>query len=142
MLAEAKQKRKFDQLKVKEDEKKQVEQLKTEIADEQESKRTKKQREREQAWKVIKANELEKAKKNEQKKIVKANDARAIEYEIKAMEAREKKRLDEIKKRGDKISSIMNRFGDQIVHKDKDMQRQQEREYIQQCIEKDEEAAL
>ena len=119
-----------------------MEQLKTEIADEQESKRTKKVREREQAWKVIRANEIEKAKKNEQKKITKANDAKAIEYEIKAMEAKEQKRLDEIKAREDKISSIMNRFGDQIVHKDKDMQRKQEREYIQQCIEKDEEAAM
>ena len=127
---------------MKEDEKKQVEQLKTEIADEQESKRTKKVREREMAWKVIRANEIEKAKKNEQKKITKANDAKAIEYEIKAMEAKEQKRLDEIKAREDKISSIMNRFGDQIVHKDKDMQRKQEREYIQQCIEKDEEAAM
>lgn len=130
MLFEAKQKRKQDLLKVQEDEKRQVEQLKTEIADEQENKRSKKQREREQAWKVIRANEIEKVKKNEQKKITKHNDAKAIEYEIKAMEAREKKRLDEIKAREDKISSIMNRFGDQIVHKDKDMQKQQEKEYI------------
>jgi len=39
------------------------------------------------------------------------------------MEAREKKRLSEIAAREEKVTRIMNRIVDVIVHKDKDMQR-------------------
>lgn len=58
------------------------------------------------------------------------------------MEAKERNRLEEVRLRNEKIEKVMTKMGDVIVHRDKELQRQQEREYIQQCIEKDNQAHL
>jgi len=58
------------------------------------------------------------------------------------METREQKRLEEIKKREERINNMLSKMGDVNHNKDKDLERKQEREYIKQCIEKDEQAAL
>ena len=56
---------------------------------------------------------------------------------------KELKRAEEIKMRDQKIQKIMNRMGDVIQgDKDKNLQRQAERDYIQQCLKRDEQARL
>lgn len=44
--------------------------------------------------------------------------------------------------RGKRIQAVMDSMGDVIRHNDKEMMLKQEKEYIQQCIEKDEQAHL
>lgn len=54
----------------------------------------------------------------------------------------EQRRERETKERGERIQKVMDSMADVVTHKDKELERKQEREYIQQCIEKDEQAHL
>ena len=54
----------------------------------------------------------------------------------------ELKRDKEIKERGERIQRVMDSMADVVTNKDKELERKQERDYIQQCIDKDEAAHL
>lgn len=56
---------------------------------------------------------------------------------MKTQEEKEKKRAEEMAVREGRIKKIMEGMGDQIFQKDKDMQIRQEKEYIAECIQKD-----
>lgn len=60
---------------------------------------------------------------------------------MKAQLEKEIKRAEEIKQRDEKIQKIMMRMGDVIQgDKDKKQQIEAERDYIKQCLQKDEQA--
>jgi len=54
----------------------------------------------------------------------------------------ERKRERETKERGERIQRVMDSMAEVVNNKDKELERKQEREYIQQCIEKDEQSQL
>lgn len=59
---------------------------------------------------------------------------------MRSKELQQLKREQEIKERDDKIQKIMTRMGDVVVVKDKELVRKAERDYIEQCLQKDEES--
>ena len=77
--------------------------------------------EKEAALKVIRENELERRGRENAKLVQKKQDAQAISDEIAAMEAKERKRLEEVRLRYEKIENVMTKMGDVIVHKDKEL---------------------
>lgn len=81
----------------------------------------KKMKEREAALKVIRENEQDKRVRDKQRLVIKAEEAEAIQHEIKSMEEKERKRLAEVAARAEKIDKIMNSMGENIVHKDKEL---------------------
>ena len=60
---------------------------------------------------------------------------------MKEAEARERKRQLEIKRREEKIQKMMDAMADVETNKGVALERKQEKEYIKQCIHKDELAA-
>ena len=55
-----------------------------------------------------------------------------------AAEKKEQDRLDAIAARDAKMQKIMDKMGDQVVDKGKEQMKKQERDYIANCIKKDE----
>lgn len=90
---------------------------------------------------MIAENEHNKAKRLKALEDVKRSDANLIVEEIKAREVADRKREDQIRERDDKIQKIMNQMGDVVqVGKEKELRKKAERDYIDECIRKDEEA--
>lgn len=59
---------------------------------------------------------------------------------MKSKELQLLKREQEIRERDEKIQKIMTRMGDVVVVKDKELARKAERDYIEQCLLKDEQS--
>lgn len=97
---------------------------------------------RQAAMKVIVENKAEKKKRMADDAEMKRKDAEDVQKMIKKIDDDATKREEMIKAREKKIQDVMDRMGDAVVHRDKEMQKKQEREYIKQCIEKDEQAHL
>lgn len=59
---------------------------------------------------------------------------------MKAAERKEQMRLEEIAARDARMQKIMDKMGDQVNNSDKELMKRQERDYIANCIQKDEAA--
>ena len=73
-----------------------------------------------------------------QAEIRKRDEEAANQAQMKAVEAKEQKRRDEIAARDARIQRIMNNMGDQVVDHGKELQKKQEKEFIETCLAKDE----
>lgn len=142
MMEEARVKAQNENDERQNEERDRVKKLAKELEKEKEQKLITKEKQREAAMKVIQENKQEKKKRMEEIEEQRKKDAQDVERMIQNGLAAEKKRADEIKAREERIQKTMDRMADVVVNKDKEMQKKQEREYIQQCIEKDEQAHL
>ena len=102
-LFEAKVKKNEATYNAAKEEQAQVEKLQKQIHDEQVAKMNRKNAERQAAQKVIKENEAEKAKRLDAINQEKQQTAELLQMEMRAMEAKEKKRLQDVKNRSEKI---------------------------------------
>lgn len=80
--------------------------------------------------KVIADNKLEKKKRIAEEEMQKKKDAMDLQKMIEKGVEDEKRREELIKAREEKIQKMMDRMADVVTHKDKDLQKKQEREYI------------
>ena len=142
MLAESKQKQNNDALRYKNEEKQRVEQLAAEINEEKNTKAIRKVQERQAAMKVIKENMTEKKKRIAELDEIKKRDQEQIEVNMRLALEKELAREQEMANRGKRIQAVMDSMGEVIRDNDKELMRKQEKLYIQQCIEKDEQAHL
>ena len=92
--------------------------------------------------KVIKENLNEKKKRMDEAEAIKRRDQEQIELNMRLALEKEQAREDEMAQRGKRIQAVMDSMGDVIRDNEKERMREQERLYIQQCIEKDEKAHL
>ena len=69
---------------------------------------------------------------------MKKADAEQLEINMRMALEKEKAREAQMAERGRRIQAVMDSMGDVIKDNDKELQLKQEKEYIQQCIEKDE----
>ena len=142
MIQDAKNKRDEEKVKAKNEEKAQVEKLQADIEREKNNKAQKKVQERAAAMKVIQDNQLEKAKRVADAANLKRKDAEEIENYIKHQLEVEKRREEAIAQRGARIQKVMDSMAEVVNNKDKEMQMKQDREYIEACIAKDDQAQL
>lgn len=77
--------------------------------------------ERSNALKVIKENELKQVRRQEDYLKQKYKDAESIKLIMKEQELKEKKRLEEIGEREQRIKKIMDGMGDQIFTRDREL---------------------
>ena len=92
--------------------------------------------------KVIKENLNEKKKRMDEAEAIRRRDQEQIELNMRLALEKEQAREDEMAQRGKRIQAVMDSMGDVIRDNEKERMREQERLYIQQCIEKDEKAHL
>ena len=92
--------------------------------------------------KVIVENKQEKKKRMAEHEEMKRKDAEDVQKMIKKIDDDAAAREELIKAREKKIQAVMDRMADVVVNRDKELQKKQEREYIKQCVEKDEQAHL
>ena len=116
--------------------------LAADIEEERRNKAQRKVEEREAAMKVIKDNLNEKKKRMAEQEASKKKDAEQVERNMRIALEKEIAREEEMAERGRRIQAKMDKMGEVIRDNDKELQLKQEREYIQQCIEKDEQAHL
>ena len=119
-----------------------VTKLAADIEEERRNKAQRKVEEREAAMKVIKDNLNEKKKRMAEQEASKKKDAEQVERNMRIALEKEIAREEEMAERGRRIQAKMDKMGEVIRDNDKELQLKQEREYIQQCIEKDEQAHL
>jgi hypothetical protein len=73
----------------------------------------------------------------------KESDARMIELEIKAKIEQEERRVQLVREREEKTQKIMQKMQDLVRgDKDNELRLKAERDYIKECLEKDEQARL
>lgn len=118
----------------------QVAKLQQDLLIEKNNLKKKKELEREAARLVIKENEEEKIKRNRIAEETKKRDADLILKEMDAKEQAQIKRESEIKQRDAKIQKIMSKMGDIEFKNDKELIKKAEKDYIQQCLQRDEQA--
>ena len=118
----------------------QVAKLQQDLLNEKNNLKKKKELEREAARLVIKENEEEKIKRNRIAEETKKRDADLILKEMDAKEQAVIKRENEIKQRDAKIQKIMTKMGDVEFKNDKELIKKAEKDYIQQCLQRDEQA--
>ena len=118
----------------------QVAKLQQDLLNEKNNLKKKKELEREAARLVIKENEEEKLKRNRIAEDTKKRDADLILKEMDAKEQAQIKRESEIKQRDAKIQKIMSKMGDVEFKNDKELIKKAEKDYIQQCLQRDEQA--
>ena len=92
--------------------------------------------------KVIKDNMLEKKKRMAEFEASKKADAEQVETNMRVAAEKEQAREREIAERGRRIQEKMDKMGDGIRDNGEEMRLKQEKEYIKQCIERDEQAQL
>lgn len=92
--------------------------------------------------KVIKENMNEKKKRMAELESIKKRDQEQIELNMRLALEKEQAREQEMANRGKRIQAVMDSMGEVIRDNDKELMRKQEKLYIQQCIEKDEQAHL
>ena len=119
-----------------------VTKLAADIEEERRNKAQRKVEEREAAMKVIKDNLNEKKKRMAEQEASEKKDAEQVERNMRIALEKEIAREEEMAERGRRIQAKMDKMGEVIRDNDKELQLKQEREYIQQCIEKDEQAHL
>ena len=124
------------------EEKARVQKLAADIEEERRNKAARKNQEREAAMKVIKDNMQGKKKRMAELEAIKKADAEQVEINMRIALEKEQAREEEMAERGRRIQAKMDKMGEVIRDNEKEMQLKQEREYIQQCIEKDEQAHL
>lgn len=88
--------------------------------------------------KVIKDNMMEKKKRMADIEAVKKADADQLETNMRVALEKEQAREREIAERGRRIQEKMDKMGEVIRDNGEEMRLKQEKEYIKQCIEKDE----
>jgi len=91
---------------------------------------------------VIKENMQEKKKRMVEMEQVKKQEAEQVEQNMRIALEKERKREREMKERSERIQAMMDNMADVVKDNGKELQLKQEREYVQQCIEKDEQARL
>ena len=124
------------------EEKEQVDKLNADIIQEKSTKASKKAHGRQAAMKVIVENMNEKKKRQAELETIKRKDQVQIELNMRLALEKEQAREQEMAIRGQRIQAKMDKMGEAIRYDDKDLMRKQEKAYIQQCIEKDEQAHL
>lgn len=92
--------------------------------------------------KVIKDNMMEKKKRVAEMEASKKAEADQVEENMRMALEKERAREAEIAERNRRIQAVMDSMGDVVKDNGKELQLRQEKEYIQQCIEKDEQARL
>lgn len=92
--------------------------------------------------KVIRDNMMEKKKRMADIEATKKADADQLETNMRVALEKEQAREREIAERGRKIQQKMEAMGEVIRDNGEEMRLKQEKEYIKQCIEKDEQAQL
>ena len=112
--------------------------LAADLEDEKQTKAKRKVQEREAAMKVIKDNMMEKKKRMADIEAVKKADADQLETNMRVALEKEQAREREIAERGRRIQEKMDKMGEVIRDNGEEMRLKQEKEYIKQCIEKDE----
>lgn len=142
MISDAMTKRKENERQMKAQEHQQVAKLQQDLLNEKNNLKKKKELEREAARLVIKENEEEKIKRNRIAEETKKRDADLILKEMDAKEQAVIKRENEIKQRDAKIQKIMTKMGDVEFKNDKELIKKAEKDYIQQCLQRDEQARL
>ena len=100
----------------------QVAKLQADLERERKAKVQRKVEERAAAQRVIKENQMERAKRNEQVANDRKKDAQEIEAYIQHQINQEKKREQEIADRGARIAKVMDSMADVVQNKDKEMQ--------------------
>lgn len=140
MISDAMTKRKENERQMKAQEHQQVAKLQQDLLNEKNNLKKKKELEREAARLVIKENEEEKIKRNRIAEETKKRDADLILKEMDAKEQAVIKRENEIKQRDAKIQKIMTKMGDVEFKNDKELIKKAEKDYIQQCLQRDEQA--
>ena len=138
MLKDVKAKQQRDADQYKAEERDRVTKLAAEIDNEKKTKAQKKQSEREAAMKVIKDNQLEKKKRMADEAANKRNDAEQLETNMRMALEKEQQRERETQERSKKIQALMDNMADVVKDNGKELQLKQEKEYIQQCIDRDE----
>ena len=120
-----------------------MQRLNIELDEERRKKAKQKMLEREAAKKVIQDNILEKQKQMKAQELAKKQDAEEIKQIMQRQKEEQERRERETRERGERIQKKMDSMAD-VVKGDADKQAMKaaEREYIQQCIEKDERAKL
>lgn len=140
MLNDVKVKQQNDLLDRQNEERARVLKLNMELEKEKDQKAQKKVLQREAAMKVITDNNNEKKKRMAANEIQRQKEAQEVEKYIKKQLDDEAKRDQAIKERGEKIQKVMDSMAEVVNNRDKEMERKQERDYIAQSIEKDEQA--
>lgn len=112
--------------------------LAADLEEEKQTKAKRKVQEREAAMKVIKDNMMEKKKRMADIEAVKKADADQLETNMRVALEKEQAREREIAERGRRIQEKMDKMGEVIRDNGEEMRLKQEKEYIKQCIEKDE----
>ena len=112
--------------------------LAADLEEEKQTKAKRKVQEREAAMKVIKDNMMEKNKRMADIEAVKKADADQLETNMRVALEKEQAREREIAERGRRIQEKMDKMGEVIRDNGEEMRLKQEKEYIKQCIEKDE----
>ena len=98
---------------------------------------TKRQREKENAWKIIKENEVEKEKREKAKEAEKEYAVKLMEENERRAEQEAKKRQDEWNTREKKIQEAMGRMADTVLKKSNAAEKEMEARVIQYAKEKD-----
>jgi hypothetical protein len=106
------------------------------------NKAARKKNEREAAMKVIKDNMTAKKKLLAEAESMKANEAAMVEKNMRVSLEKEQARDREMAARAKRIQDKMDSMADGVRDNGKELQLRQEKEYIQQCIDKDEKAKL
>ena len=92
--------------------------------------------------KVIQDNIGERKKRMAQLEQQKKADADQVETNMRMVRQKEIEREQEMAERGRRIQAVMDSMGDVVRDNGRELQLKQEKEYIQQCLEKDEKARL
>ena len=116
--------------------------LQADLDEEKQNKAKRKVKEREAAMQVIKDNLWEKKKRNAELESVKKAEAEQVEKNMRMILEKEKAREEEMANRGKRIQAVMDGMAEVVRDNGKELQLKQEKEYIQQCLEKDEQARL
>ena len=140
MLREAKAKQQRDLDQHNAEERDRVTRLTHELEEERKNKAQAKIREREAAMKVIKENMSEKRKRAAENEVTKKREALQVEENMRMALEREQQRERETQERSRRIQQLMDNMADVVKDNGKELQLKQEKEYIQQCVEKDEQA--
>lgn len=92
--------------------------------------------------KVIKDNMMEKRKRMAELDLQKKNDADQVAKNMKMTLEKEQAREAEMVERGRRIQAVMDSMGDVVRDNSKQEQLNAEKAYIEQCLERDEQAKL
>ena len=140
MLKEAKRKRDTLYQGERAKEHGEVAKLRAGIEKEKEDKVSKKAKERENAWKVIRENEQEKVKRMQEKEEERLKQIQLIDDYNKTLDVQDKKRADEFAAREARIQNAMGRMADTVLKKSNEAEKELERRVIMHASQADKKA--